>query len=672
VRTHLAALSPSLEILRDESRRTIFDAIGDSPDLTYFTGIGNVGDTLIQAGNARLLEPLRPRRAPLFEIPFLRGHTAVLSGGGAWCAPYHEIMPHALREAERRFERVVVLPSSFDLSVPAVRAALAGTAARVIAREPESFRQIRTVCSAALALDGAFFFDFDPYRRGGEGVLNAYRTDREAAEGMALPADNDDISVTCRTLDAWIETIARHEIVRTDRAHVMIAAALLGKRVEYRPSAYHKLPAIADYALGGFPVVRSEPTPAPLHFSHPPSDADFERETLRRRIRVRALADGIEERAAAGTPPRVTVVLLSWNRREAVSRALASLRENVRLPWRLCVVDNGSEPDVAAAVAAEARAIPGAEIHLLAANRGCAGGRAFAVGLATTEYVLFLDDDAEVFPGTVERLVAALDSHPESAAATAQVVLPDGSVHHFGGRTVEDGPIVRFLLEDAGRPFDEPLGRDEECDWVPGTCALFRRSALLADPIDTEMRAYFEDNEWCFRAGRGRRGAFRRVHGSLALHSHRPKVPVAGSASPSDLVEFVQAVSRFARRHGKILDILFHLVPELRRADGSPDVTSSRLFLETAERDGADAFVLRWTGAGLAPLLHNDTESVALRKELASSRVREAELAGTLASSRAREAELESALAAFSGSRFGRFASSYWRLRAALARLRRE
>jgi hypothetical protein len=39
----------------------------------------------------------------------------------------------------------------------------------------------------------------------------------------------------------------------------MIAAALLGKTVDYGTSSYHKVPAIADYALRLFPVRRVEP-----------------------------------------------------------------------------------------------------------------------------------------------------------------------------------------------------------------------------------------------------------------------------------------------------------------------------------------------------------------------------------------------------------------------------
>ena len=94
--------------------------------------------------------------------------------------------------------------------------------------------------------------------------MRSYRTDPESL-GLPIPDDNNDISQTCESLDEWLWTIARHAAVETDRAHVLIAAALLGKRVDYRASSYHKVPAIAEYALQNFPVYRQ---PAPGSLEH--------------------------------------------------------------------------------------------------------------------------------------------------------------------------------------------------------------------------------------------------------------------------------------------------------------------------------------------------------------------------------------------------------------------
>jgi exopolysaccharide biosynthesis predicted pyruvyltransferase EpsI len=71
-----------------------------------------------------------------------------------------------------------------------------------------------------------------------------------------VPTGNDDISLTCFGLDHWLWKIAQHAKISTDRAHVMIAATLLGKQVEYYRTNYHKVPAIAEYSSSDFPGTR--------------------------------------------------------------------------------------------------------------------------------------------------------------------------------------------------------------------------------------------------------------------------------------------------------------------------------------------------------------------------------------------------------------------------------
>jgi len=240
------------------SRRSLLREIEGSSDVTLLVGPGNIGDQLIAAGARQLLsgafytERLMRRRKEGGFVGLeegVGGHTALVIGGGGWCRPFNTFWPVLLPLIEERFEKVVVLPSSVDSSAASVRGALEMTSATVFAREQESHRQLEELCRARLAHDTAFFFDFSPYRRRGHGLLRAYRTDKEAASDRPLPAENDDISVSCASLDHWLWTIARHESVETDRAHVMIAAAMLGKQVRYRSSSYHKVPAIARYAL---------------------------------------------------------------------------------------------------------------------------------------------------------------------------------------------------------------------------------------------------------------------------------------------------------------------------------------------------------------------------------------------------------------------------------------
>jgi hypothetical protein len=239
----------------ETQRKKLLRMIADAPDVTFFRHKGNIGDDLIHAGVRQLLAGISYREIGTWDMQDARGHTALITGSGGWCIPFHHQLPQALPLIEDRFERVIILPSTFDLAEPIVLHALRQTKALVFARERQSYEQIRHMCNADIGHDCAFFFDFRPYRQRGEGHLVAFRTDGESPRAN-VPGGNDDISLTCFGLDHWLWTIARHASVVTDRAHVMIAATLLGKPVEYYRTNYHKVPAIAEYSLAGFAVSR--------------------------------------------------------------------------------------------------------------------------------------------------------------------------------------------------------------------------------------------------------------------------------------------------------------------------------------------------------------------------------------------------------------------------------
>jgi exopolysaccharide biosynthesis predicted pyruvyltransferase EpsI len=234
------------------SRRLLLSPIQGHNDLCFFRTYGNIGDRLINAGARQLLRSIQYHEVDIRFAGALRGDTAIVGGGGGWCKPWHD-MPLLVRAVERNFRNVIIFPSSFDPRESSVRAWLKHTKARIFVREPKSLELISDYCSAILALDTAFFFDFRPYRRAGSGILQVFRTDREKSI-TGLPDRNEDISVTAADLDHWLHSIAQCAEVRTDRAHVMIAAAMLGKRVAFVESSYHKLRSIADYALKTYEV----------------------------------------------------------------------------------------------------------------------------------------------------------------------------------------------------------------------------------------------------------------------------------------------------------------------------------------------------------------------------------------------------------------------------------
>jgi GT2 family glycosyltransferase len=132
---------------------------------------------------------------------------------------------------------------------------------------------------------------------------------------------------------------------------------------------------------------------------------------------------------------RVTVVVITHNRRDELSRSLDRLAALPEGP-PVIVVDNGSADGTAAMVG---RCYPGMQLIAVRRNLG-AVARNLALRRVTTPYVAFCDDDTWWEPGSIGRAADVLDAHPDVAVVTARIVVePDGT----------DDPIVPEL---AGSP----------------------------------------------------------------------------------------------------------------------------------------------------------------------------------------------------------------------------
>lgn len=240
----------------ETSRKKLLSALNGSSDITFINGPGNTGDSLIWEGAYNLLKGVDYKKVFRDNLSKVEGDTAILTGGGGWCSAFHS-WPSYLPQIEERFQRVIIFPSSFDTSLKEVRHTLSQSKSLVFARELTSYQMIKDICNADYAYDTAFFFDFEPFMKKGDGSLYAYRVDREK-RNYPIPNNNDDISVTFKSLNQWLNKIAFYKNIYTDRAHVTIASAMLGKQVYFRNSNYHKVQGIVDFSLKDFPVIHKE------------------------------------------------------------------------------------------------------------------------------------------------------------------------------------------------------------------------------------------------------------------------------------------------------------------------------------------------------------------------------------------------------------------------------
>ena len=115
---------------------------------------------------------------------------------------------------------------------------------------------------------------------------------------------------------------------------------------------------------------------------------------------------------------RVTVVVLTHNRRAEVLRTLDSLTALAEQP-PIIVVDNGSTDGTVAAVGT---AFPEVSTLRFAENIGAAARNA-GIAMAVTPYVALCDDDTCWQPGSLARAGELLDRFPRLAVVTGTVLV---------------------------------------------------------------------------------------------------------------------------------------------------------------------------------------------------------------------------------------------------------
>jgi GT2 family glycosyltransferase len=252
-------------------------------------------------------------------------------------------------------------------------------------------------------------------------------------------------------------------------------------------------------------------------------------------------------------PPRLAVVIVSFEAREALLACLDSLRAHAALPVEAIVVDNASTDGSADAVrAAHPSVLVLANMENVGFARACnRGWRASRAPL-----VLFLNPDAEVTPGAVETLARLLEERPEIGAAGPRTRSADGTIQ------VSTGPdltpfaelwqrrlVLGVARRDAGAlaEAEDLHSREHEPDWVSGSCLATRRTVLEAvSGFDERFFLYEEDADLCRRL----RGAgWRVVFTPAAEVRHRLGSSMA-KAPRRVRLEYHRSHLLYYRKHG--------------------------------------------------------------------------------------------------------------------------
>ena len=203
---------------------------------------------------------------------------------------------------------------------------------------------------------------------------------------------------------------------------------------------------------------------------------------------------------------RVTVVIVSFNTRDHLRACLDSVLAEG--PGGVVVVDNASTDGTTDMVRLE---YPGVALHANSTNLGYGSAANQAIAGSRGDYVLLLNCDTLLLPGTIAKLASHMDRHPEAGVVGPLLRHPDGSVDrsYFAlpgtlSWLLENEPVV-WLLRCL------PVGRqrflcltaptvDRVVPWVKGAALLLRRTAFEAvGGFDESYFMYFEEVDLCLR-----------------------------------------------------------------------------------------------------------------------------------------------------------------------------
>ncbi len=204
----------------------------------------------------------------------------------------------------------------------------------------------------------------------------------------------------------------------------------------------------------------------------------------------------------------LSVVVVTYNSREHILECLRSLEPAADGLTMECVgVDNASPDGTADLVRGEA---PWVRVIDSGDNLGYAKAVNIGTRATTGEFVLVLNPDSILRPGSLALLHAWMRTHPRCAIAGPRILGPDG-VPELSGRSFP-GPATflfnryslltllwpgnpwsrRYLLSDWDRSTDRSV------DWLSGSCMLVRRVAIdQVGGMDPAFFMFNEDVDWC-------------------------------------------------------------------------------------------------------------------------------------------------------------------------------
>jgi len=197
-----------------------------------------------------------------------------------------------------------------------------------------------------------------------------------------------------------------------------------------------------------------------------------------------------------GKFPKISVILLCYNKLDYTERCLKSIFKNTKYPYYdVIVVDNASIDDTPAYMETFGKSI---KYIRNKTNVGFIGGNNIGVAGSDAEYVIFLNNDTEVMENWLLELYKTFLMYPDAGAIGSRLIYPDGKLQEAGGAVFSDA--LGWNYGKFGSINDSRYGFVREVDYCSGAALMVKRELFnkVGGYDEYFAPAYYEDSDLCF------------------------------------------------------------------------------------------------------------------------------------------------------------------------------
>lgn len=207
--------------------------------------------------------------------------------------------------------------------------------------------------------------------------------------------------------------------------------------------------------------------------------------------------------------PDLSISIVSYKTRELLIDCLRSIYKNTyKILLEIFVIDNNSKDNTVESVKKE---FP--EVNLISnkTNIGFTKANNLAIRQSKGNYVLLLNPDTIVLPGSLDVMVDYMRRYPKIGALGCKLLGPDGSLQMTCSRfptfliCLIENTVLRKIFSKSKilrkyRINDWNRDTIYDVDAIPGSCIMVKREIIgEIGELDEHIFMYFESADWCYR-----------------------------------------------------------------------------------------------------------------------------------------------------------------------------